>query len=76
MDHVVYPPSSTPEKWNFWATSLEKKVSPVGGLKLADSISRLCLHIAPKFEELDILGLKTYQKPIANISLGIWRKKI
>ena len=31
LDHVVYPPSSTPGKWNFWATSSEKSVSPVGG---------------------------------------------
>ena len=76
VDHVVYPPSSTPGKWNFWATSSEKKVSPVGGSKLADSISRPSLQIAPKFKILDISGLKTYQKPIANISLGFERKKI
>ena len=31
VDHVVYPPSSTPGKWNFWATSSEKNASPVGG---------------------------------------------
>ena len=76
MDHVVYPPSSTPGKWNFWAISSEKRASPVGGSKPADSISRLCLHIAPNFERLDISGLKTYQKPIANISLGFGTKKI
>ena len=76
VDHVVYPPSSTPGNWNFWATSSEKKVSPVGGSKLANFITRPSLQIALKFERLDILGLKTYQKPIANISLGIRRKKI
>ena len=31
VDHVVYPPSSTPGKWNFWAISSENNVSPVGG---------------------------------------------
>ena len=43
LDHVTYPPSFTPGKWNFWATSSEKKVSPVGGSKLAYFISRLSL---------------------------------
>ena len=76
VDHVVYPPSSTPGKWNFWATSKEKKASPVGGSKLADSISRPSLQIAPKFERLDITGPKTYQKPLANISVGFERNKI
>ena len=70
VDHEVYPPRSTPGKWSFWATPSEKKASPVGGSKLADSISRLCLQIAPKFERLDISGLKTYQRPLANISVG------
>ena len=76
VDHVVYPPSSTPGKWNFWATSSEKSVSPVGGSKLADSISPPGLQIAPKFKSLDISGLKTYQKPIANISVGFEIQKI
>ena len=76
MDHVVYLPSSTPGKWNFWAISSEKKVSPLGGSKLAYFISRPGLYLAPKCESLDISGLKTYQKPIANISLGFERKKI
>ena len=76
VDHVLYPPSSTPGKWNFWAISSEKRASPVGGSKPADSISRLCLHIAPKFESLDISGLKTYQKPIANISVRFEMNKI
>ena len=76
LDHVVYPPSSTPGKWNFWATSSEKTASPVGGSKLADSISPPGLQIAPKCESLDISGLKTYQKPIANISERFEIKKI
>ena len=76
MDHVVYPPSSTPGNWNFWATSSEKKVSPVGGSKLANFITRPSLQIAPKFERLDILGLKTYQKPIATTSVQFEMKTI
>ena len=32
--------------------------------------------VAPKFERLDILGLKLYQKPITNISVGFEIKKI
>ena len=40
LDHVTYPPSSTPETWNFGAISSEKKVSPLGGSKLAYFISR------------------------------------
>ena len=31
LDHVTYPPSFTPGKWNFWDISMEKSVSPVGG---------------------------------------------
>ena len=76
VDHVVYPPSSTPGNWNFWATSSEKKVSPVGGSKLANFITRPSLQIAPKFERLDILGLKTYQKPIATTSVRFEMKTI
>ena len=37
--------------------------------------SRPRLKIAQKFQRLDILGLKTYEKPIANISLRFERKK-
>ena len=40
------------------------------------AISRLSLKIAPKFERLDILGPKTYQKPIANISVWFEMNKI
>ena len=76
LDHVTYPPSFTPGRWNFWDISMEKSVSPVGGSKLADSISRLCLHIAPNFERLDISGLKTYQKPIATTSVRFEMKTI
>ena len=43
LDHVTYPPSFTPGKWNFWATSKQKKASLVGGSKLANFISRLGL---------------------------------
>ena len=31
LDHVTYPPSFTPGRWNFWDISMEKSVSPVGG---------------------------------------------
>ena len=37
--------------------------------------SRPRLKIAQKFQRLDISGLKTYEKPIANISLRFERKK-
>ena len=40
------------------------------------AISHPCLKIAPKFERLDISGLKTYQKPIANISEWFEVKKL
>ena len=43
---------------------------------MSSAISHPCLKIAPKFERLDILGLKTYQKPIANISVWFEIKKI
>ena len=38
--------------------------------------SRPSLKIAQKFQRLDISWLKTYEKPIANISLRFERKKI
>ena len=56
VDHVVYPPSSTPGKWNFWATSSEKTASPVGGSKLADSISPPGLQIAPNVKAWTFRG--------------------
>ena len=37
--------------------------------------SRPRLKIAQKFQRLDISGMKTTKKPIANISLRIERKK-
>ena len=40
------------------------------------AISCLSLKIAPKFERLDISGLKTYQKPIATTSVRFEMKTI
>ena len=37
--------------------------------------SRLSLKIPQKFQRLDISGMKTTKKPIANISLRFERKK-
>ena len=43
---------------------------------MARAITRPSLKIAQKSERLDISGPKTYQKPIANISVRFERKKI
>ena len=43
---------------------------------MARAITRPSLKIAQNSEKLDISGPKTYQKPIANISVRFERKKI
>ena len=52
-----------------------KKIGPQGPKSVIGHISP-SIKIAPKFERLDISGLETYQKPIANISARFERKEI
>ena len=63
---MVFLPRSISRTWNFWATYAEKKIwlrRPKSVVGHISSVPQDSFRIKKK---LDLLGLKTYQKPIAS----------